>query len=71
MAVSVKKKIEELREKIRDYDYRYYVLAEPKISDQEYDALIKDLEKLEAENPELDYPGFTDSESWNRSYKGF
>jgi DNA ligase (NAD+) len=56
MAVSVKKKIEELREKIRDYDYRYYVLAEPNISDQEYDALIKDLEKLEAENPELVTP---------------
>ncbi len=56
MTSSVQKKIEELREEIRGHDYRYYVLAEPAISDQEYDALMKELEKLEAENPDLVTP---------------
>ena len=53
MPGKVEKRIEELRDIIREHDYKYYVLAEPSISDQEYDALIKDLEKLEAENPHL------------------
>jgi DNA ligase (NAD+) len=53
MPVNIKKKIEELREIIREHDHRYYVLTEPSISDYEYDKLIKELERLEAENPEL------------------
>ncbi|HEY6907425.1 MAG TPA: NAD-dependent DNA ligase LigA [Ignavibacteriaceae bacterium] len=53
MAVTVQKRIEKLREEIREHDYRYYVTAEPLISDQEYDLLIKELEKLESENPDL------------------
>lgn len=53
MAGKVEKRIEELREKIRDNDYKYYVLAEPSIGDEEYDRLVKELEKLEAENPQL------------------
>ena len=56
MADKVEKRIEELREKIRENDYKYYVLAEPSISDEEYDRLVKDLEKLEAENPHLVTP---------------
>ena len=49
----VEKKIENLRNEIRKHDYYYYVLAEPRISDFDYDQLIKDLEKLENENPRL------------------
>jgi DNA ligase (NAD+) len=56
MPVNIKKKIEELREIIREHDYRYYVLTEPSISDYEYDKLLKELERLEAENPELITP---------------
>ncbi len=56
MISSVQKRIEELREEIRGHDYRYYVLAEPVISDQKYDALMKELEKLEEENPDLVTP---------------
>ncbi len=56
MADKVENRIEELREKIRENDYKYYVLAEPSISDEEYDKLIKDLEKLEVENPQLVTP---------------
>lgn len=56
MSSDIEKRIEELRELIRHHDYNYYVLAAPKISDQEYDKLYKELEKLEAENPELITP---------------
>ncbi len=50
------KRIEQLREQVRDHDYKYYVLTEPTISDQEYDKLVKELERLENENPELVTP---------------
>lgn len=53
MNKQVEKRIEELRTRLRDYDYRYYVLAQPAISDKEYDMLYKELEKLEGEHPEL------------------
>lgn len=53
MSTKIEKKIDELREKIRKYDYEYYVKAEPSISDEEYDMLMKELEKLENDNPKL------------------
>ncbi len=53
MAQDIQKRIEELREFIREHDYKYYVLAEPSISDEDYDMLMKELEKLELENPQL------------------
>ncbi len=52
----IRKQIEELREKIRYHNYRYYVLNEPEISDAEYDRLFKELEELEAEYPEFITP---------------
>lgn len=56
MSVSVEKKIEELRNQIIKHDYNYYVLTEPVISDESYDKLVKELEKLENENPHLITP---------------
>ncbi len=53
---SVIQKIKELRNKISEHDYRYYVLAEPIISDFEYDKLYDELKKLEEEYPELVSP---------------
>lgn len=53
---SVIEKIEKLRKKINDHDYRYYVLAEPVISDTEYDKLMTTLEELEKQYPELITP---------------
>jgi DNA ligase (NAD+) len=41
-----------LREVLRFHEYRYYVQADPLISDYEYDMLYKSLEKFEADNPE-------------------
>jgi DNA ligase (NAD+) len=56
MSSSVEKKIETLRGRIREHDYKYYVLAEPSVSDQEYDRLYKELLTLEKEYPELITP---------------
>jgi len=52
----IKQRIEELRTKIRDADYKYYVLNEPDISDYEYDMMMKELEALETQYPELITP---------------
>ncbi len=50
------KRIEELRAQIRYHNYRYYVLDEPVISDAEYDRMMRELQKLEAEHPGLITP---------------
>lgn len=54
--MSVEEKIRQLRDEINEHDYKYYVLAEPIISDEQYDLLVKQLEKLEEENPHLITP---------------
>ncbi len=50
---SVLQKVEKLRQQINDHNYCYYVLDQPVISDAEYDALFQELQKLEAQHPEL------------------
>ncbi len=49
-------RVTELRAAIREHDRRYYVEHDPVISDREYDALMRELEQLEALYPELDDP---------------
>ena len=46
-------RIAELRALIRHHEERYYQLAAPEISDEEFDRLLHELERLEAENPDL------------------
>lgn len=50
---SADSRINELKEKIKDADYRYYVLAQSDIEDYEYDMMMKELELLEKQNPSL------------------
>jgi DNA ligase (NAD+) len=45
-----------LRAAIEDANYRYYVLDAPNISDAEFDRMFRELQKLEAEHPELAAP---------------
>jgi DNA ligase (NAD+) len=54
--MDTKQEIEQLRKEIQDHDYRYYVLAQPEISDYEYDQKLKRLEQLEKKYPELITP---------------
>ncbi|WP_224482615.1 NAD-dependent DNA ligase LigA [Robertkochia aurantiaca] len=49
-------KIKNLREELREHNYRYYVLDKPVISDYDFDMKLKELEKLEREHPEFDDP---------------
>jgi len=56
VAKDAEKEIEKLRNEIRYHEHRYYVLDNPDISDLEFDKLMKRLQDLEAEHPELVTP---------------
>ncbi len=49
-------RIQYLTKELNTHNYNYYVLSEPSISDYDFDILLKELEKLEQENPELADP---------------
>jgi DNA ligase (NAD+) len=49
-------RIAQLREQLRYHSQRYYVLDDPEIGDDEYDALYRELEQLERDHPELVTP---------------
>jgi len=51
-----KERIEALRLEINTHNHNYYVNNAPTISDYDFDMLMKELERLEAENPEYDDP---------------
>lgn len=46
-------RVEKLRETVRYHQHRYYLLDDPVISDQEFDALFHELRQLEESHPEL------------------
>ena len=48
-----KLRIEKLRRELHDHNYRYYVLNQPVIGDQEFDFMMHELQELEARHPEL------------------
>lgn len=52
----VAEKLEDLRRLINYHEWRYYILNDPVVSDYEYDQLFKQLEKIEAEHPDLITP---------------
>ncbi|MDD4243557.1 MAG: NAD-dependent DNA ligase LigA [Bacilli bacterium] len=52
MSQQIKAEIKRLVKLIRQYNYEYYVLDAPSVSDLEYDSLLKRLEELEKEYPE-------------------
>ena len=49
--MTIKSEIEKLREELRAHNYNYYVLDNATITDYEFDVKLKELEKLEEENP--------------------
>lgn len=56
MSRTAAKQINELRQVIQHHEYLYYVKTQPEISDREFDELLKQLERLEAEHPQLITP---------------
>lgn len=51
--MQAKERMQELVDILEDANYKYYVLDDPKIPDFEYDRLLRELETLETEHPEL------------------
>ncbi len=47
-----KARLEELRRTLNDHNYRYHVLDQPVVTDAEYDRLLAELRRIEAEHPE-------------------
>src|SRR5690349_8531778 len=56
MKKTVTEHVEELRQQIREHEYRYYVLDQPVISDFDFDQLMRELQQFEHEHPELITP---------------
>ena len=54
----IQKKIQQLRDELNQFNYDYYVLSRPSISDYEFDSKLKELQELE-----LTYPEYLDSTS--------
>jgi DNA ligase (NAD+) len=63
--------IDSLRDQIRHHEYRYYVLDDPEVSDAEFDRLMNQLKKLEAEHPELITPDSPTQRVGGKPREGF
>ena len=50
------KRIEQLRKELHEHNYKYYVLNQPTIGDQEFDFMMHELQGLEAKHPEMADP---------------
>ncbi len=54
--MNAEERIRELRRELDRHNHNYYVLNTPEISDKDFDMLMKELEALEKENPDLHDP---------------
>ena len=68
---AILKKLESLRDKIRHHEHLYYVLDDPEVSDAEFDKLINELKKIEAEHPELITPDSPTQRVGGKPREGF
>ncbi len=68
---SVREKAQRLREELEHHNYLYYVEANPKISDQKFDALLKELEALEEQFPDLRTPDSPTQRVGGQPLEGF
>jgi DNA ligase (NAD+) len=64
-------RISHLREEIRHHEERYYVHADPEITDDQFDALVRELEALEREHPDLVTPDSPTQRVAGRPVEGF
>jgi DNA ligase (NAD+) len=64
-------RLEQLREQIRHHEERYYIHNAPEISDEEFDRLLHELERLEAEYPDLVAPDSPTQRVAGRPVEGF
>jgi DNA ligase (NAD+) len=71
MSVDALTRINELRAQIRHHEERYYVHSAPEISDAEFDALVRELERLEGDHPDLVTPDSPTQRVAGRPVAGF
>jgi DNA ligase (NAD+) len=71
MTEAVQKKIEALREKIRHHEHLYYVLDRPSISDAEFDDIMRELQRLEKDHPDLVTPDSPTQRVGGKPKEGF
>ena len=69
--LSPEARLRQLRDLVRHHEERYYVLDDPEIADAEFDALLKSLEQLETEHPELVTPDSPTQRVAGRPSEGF
>ena len=67
----IAEKVEALRDKIRHHEHLYYVLDSPQISDAEFDDLMRELQRLEAEHPDLVTPDSPTQRVGGKPKEGF
>jgi len=67
----VVREVEKLREEIEYHNYRYYVLNDPVITDEEYDKLMKRLISLEKKYPQLVTPDSPTQRVGGKVLEGF
>src|SRR6185369_1328491 len=67
----IENRVEALRDTIRRHEYLYYVLANPEITDAQFDQLMIELKKLEAEHPELVTPDSPSQRVGGKPREGF
>src|SRR5579872_4519248 len=68
---NVAAEIEELRDTLRHHEHLYYVLDKPEITDAEYDRLMRRLQQLEAQHPELITPDSPSQRVGGKPREGF
>src|ERR1043166_4204992 len=63
--------IEQLRDELRRHEHLYYVLDKPEITDAEYDALMRRLQAIEAQHPDLVTPDSPSQRVGGKPREGF
>src|SRR5277367_4337463 len=71
MSSVIEARVIELRALIRFHEERYYIHNDPEVSDEEFDKLLHELERLEAEHPELVTPDSPTQRVAGRPTDGF
>ena len=69
--MSNQERILELRKQLHEHNHNYYVLSSPTISDQEFDALLRELQELEEAHPEFYDPSSPTQRVGSDLTKGF
>src|SRR3954465_5305440 len=70
-AQSIEDRLNDLRAAIRHHEERYYIHNDPEIADGAFDALLHELERLEADNPDLVTPDSPTQRVAGRPTEGF